>query len=74
MNQRSHSEKLKLKLCPMNAETVSFMKLTLLSVILGLGMSSPLHAQGSMDRPKVVIDEVDLQGATHLPGTAKEHS
>jgi outer membrane protein assembly factor BamA len=35
-------------------------------------MFSPIRAQGSMDRPKVVIDEVDLQGAAHLPGSAKE--
>ena len=48
------------------------MKLTLLPAILGLGMFSPIRAQGSMDRPKVVIDEVDLQGAAHLPGSAKE--
>jgi hypothetical protein len=51
---------------------VGFVKLNLLPLVLGIGMSSVIRAQVSTDSPKVVIDEVDLQGAIHLPGTVKE--
>jgi Surface antigen variable number repeat len=55
-----------------NHDAVGFVKLRLLPVVLGLGMSSVIRAQVSTDCPKVVIDEVDLRGAIHLPGTVKE--
>ena len=41
-------------------------------VLLGLGVSSIIQAQVSPDSPKVVIDDIDLQGAIHLPGSVKE--
>jgi outer membrane protein assembly factor BamA len=46
---------------------VSFLKLTLLSVIFGVGVPSLIQAQMSFDSPRVVIDVVELNGATHLP-------
>jgi hypothetical protein len=55
-----------------NRDAVGFVKLSLLPVVLGLGMSSLLRAQVSPDCPKVVIDDVDLQGAIHLPGSVKD--
>jgi hypothetical protein len=51
---------------------VGFVQLSLLPVVLGLVMSSLLRAQVSPDCPKVVIDDVDLQGAIHLSGSVKE--
>jgi hypothetical protein len=48
---------------------VGFVKLSLLPLVLGLGMTSPLRAQVLPDCPKAVIDDVDLQGAIHLSGT-----
>jgi TonB family protein len=35
-------------------------------------MSSAAEEQQSIDSPKVVVDDVDLQGAIHLPETVKE--
>jgi len=46
-----------------------FVKLTLLLVLLVL--SSLIRWQVSTDNPKIVIDDVDLQGAVHLPESAK---
>src|SRR5262249_5620552 len=43
------------------------MKRSLLSVLLGLVMSSAIHAQVSTGNQRIVIDGVDLQGAVHLP-------
>jgi outer membrane protein assembly factor BamA len=51
---------------------VGFVKLSLLPVVLGLGMTSLLRAQVPLDCPKVVIDDVDLQGAIHLPESVTE--
>jgi hypothetical protein len=51
---------------------VGFVKLSLLPVVLGLGMTSLLRAQVPPDCPKVVIDDVDLQGAIHLPESVRE--
>src|SRR5262249_30354677 len=42
------------------------MKLCLLPVLLGLVMSSVIHAQVSTDNPRIVIDDVDLKGAVQL--------
>jgi hypothetical protein len=47
-------------------------KLSLLPVLLGLGVCSVIQAQVLPDCPKVVIDDIDLQGAIHLPGSVKE--
>ena len=55
-----------------NHDAVGFVKLTLLAVLLGLVVSSVIQAQVSPDCPKVVIDDIDLQGAIHLPGSVKE--
>jgi outer membrane protein assembly factor BamA len=49
-----------------------FVKPSLLLLVFGLGMSSAIRAQVSPDYAKVVIDDVDLQGAIHLPGSVKE--
>jgi hypothetical protein len=46
---------------------VNFLKLTLLSVIFGVGVPSLIQAQMSFDSPRVVIDLAELNGATHLP-------
>ena len=51
---------------------MGFVKLSLLPVVLGLGMTSLVRAQVPPDRPKVVIDDVDLQGAIHLPESVRE--
>lgn len=51
---------------------MGFVKLSLFLVVFGLGMSSAIRAQVSPDCPKVVIDDVDLQGAIHLPGSVRE--
>lgn len=45
------------------------MKLTLLHVLIVL--SSLIHGQASTATPKIVIDDIDLQGAVHLPQSAK---
>ena len=55
-----------------NYHVVSFLKLTLCPVIFAVGMSSIAQAQSSIDRPKVVIDVVELNGATHLPEAVQE--
>jgi outer membrane protein assembly factor BamA len=55
-----------------NYDAVGFLKLRLLTVVLGLGVSSVIRAQVSLDSPKVVIDGVDLQGAIHLPESVKD--
>src|SRR5258708_5971543 len=59
------------KLC-FNYDAVSLLELSLLPLILGVGMSSVAQEQLSIGRPKVVIDDVELKGATHLPETVKE--
>jgi len=51
---------------------VSFLKLTLCPVIFAVGMSSIAQIQSSIDRPKVVIDVVELNGASHLPEAVQE--
>lgn len=47
------------------------MKLALFPVLFAVGMSSMALAQSSIDRPKVVIDAVELKG-TLLPEAAQE--
>lgn len=51
---------------------MGFVKLSVFSVALALGMSSGTWGQVSPGRRKVTIDDIDLQGAIHLPGGAKE--
>jgi len=51
---------------------MSLLHLSLLPLILGVGMPSVTQAQSPGDRPKVVIDDVRLEGATHLPETVKQ--
>ena len=55
-----------------NHGAVGFVKLSLLPVLFGLGVSSVIQAQVSPDCPKVVIDDIDLRGAIHQPGSVKE--
>jgi hypothetical protein len=55
-----------------NYHTVSFLKLTVFPVIFAVGMSWMARAPSSIDRPKVAIDEVELNGATHLPEVVRE--
>src|SRR5260370_22822594 len=43
-----------------------------LLVLLGLGVCSVIKAQVLPDCPKVVIDDIDLQCAIHLPGSVKD--
>ena len=47
------------------------MKLTPLPVLLGLVMCSAIRAQVPTANQKIVIEVVDLQGAVHLPDSAK---
>ena len=47
------------------------MKLTPLPVLLGLVMCSAIRAQVQTANQKIVIEDVDLQGAVHLPDSAK---
>ncbi len=54
-----------------NYHTVSFLKLTLFPVIFAVGMSPMAQAQSSIDRPKVSIDVVELEG-TFLPESIRE--
>jgi outer membrane protein assembly factor BamA len=49
-----------------NYDAVTFLKLTLFPVIFVVGMSPMAQAQSSIDRPKVAIDVVELEG-TRLP-------
>lgn len=51
---------------------MSLLELALLPLVLGVGMSSVAQAQSSVDPPTVVIDDVDLEGATHLPEALRE--
>jgi hypothetical protein len=55
-----------------NYDAVSLLQLSLLPLILGVGMPSVTQAQSPGDRPKVVIDDVRLEGATHLPETVRQ--
>lgn len=47
------------------------MKVSLLLVLLGFVMSSAIHAQVSTENSRIVVDDVDLQGAVHLPASVK---
>jgi len=47
------------------------MKLSLLPVLLGFMMTSAIHAQVSTENSRIVVDDVDLQGAVHLPEEVK---
>lgn len=47
------------------------MKASLLLVLLGSVMSSAIHAQVSTENSRIVVDDVDLQGAVHLPASVK---
>ena len=47
------------------------MKLAPLPVLLGLVMCSAIRAQVPTANQKIVIEVVDLQGAVHLPDSAK---
>ena len=51
---------------------MSFLKLSLMLLILRVGMSSMAQVESPLDRPRVVIDAVELEGAAHLPETVKE--
>jgi hypothetical protein len=55
-----------------NYDAVNLLQLSLLPLILAVGMPSVTHSQALGNRPKVVIDEVQLEGATHLPETVKQ--
>jgi outer membrane protein assembly factor BamA len=55
-----------------NYDAVSLLQLSLLLLILGVGRPSVTQKQSPENRPKVVIDEVQLEGATHLPETIKQ--
>jgi hypothetical protein len=51
---------------------VNILKLGLILLILGVGISSVAQVQSSLDRPRVVIDAVEFEGAAHLPETVKK--
>jgi hypothetical protein len=58
------------RLC-FNYDAVIFLKLTLFPVILAVGMSPMAQAQSPIDRPKVAIDVVELEG-TRLPEAVQQ--
>ncbi len=55
----------------LNYRAVSLMRLALFPVLFAVGMSSVAQAQSSIDRPKVAIDTVELEG-TLLPEPIQE--
>jgi outer membrane protein assembly factor BamA len=55
-----------------NYQAVSFLHLILFPVIFAVGMSPMAQAQSSIDRPKVAVDVVELNGTTHLPEATQE--
>jgi outer membrane protein assembly factor BamA len=55
-----------------NYHAVRLLKLTQFPVIFAVGMSPMAQAQSSIDRPKVAVDAVEINGTTHLPEAAQE--